>query len=277
MIGSRPLSSPSLADDPAEFARLVSRLWGGGATTRLGRGQVIDGRDPEAALKDLGIAADFAYTAAVGNPQMLFVHRKLADGDIYFVHNRSERAGRIDARFRVTGKLPELWHADTGSVEPVSYRIENGQTVVPLDLEASGSAFLVFRKPAPAPALNMAKRERVPAQAVAGSWEVTFQAERARAAIGRVGNARPLDEHSDPGIRYFSGIATYRTSFILPKTSHGRMLLDLGRVGDLAEVWVNGKKVGSPRMAPFRVDVGHAVRPGPNRLEVRVANLWSTG
>ncbi len=57
VIGSRPLSSPSLADDPAEFARLVSRLWGGGATTRLGRGQVIDGRDPEAALKDLGIAA----------------------------------------------------------------------------------------------------------------------------------------------------------------------------------------------------------------------------
>ncbi len=52
------------------------------------------------------------------------------------------------------------------------------------------------------------------------------------------------------------------------------MLLDLGRVGDLAEVWVNGKKIGSPWMAPFRVDVGHAVRPGPNRLEVRVANLW---
>ncbi|MHA4838221.1 glycosyl hydrolase [Sphingopyxis sp. MSC1_008] len=274
VIGSRPLSSPSLADDPAEFARLVSRLWGGGATTRLGRGQVIDGRDPEAALKDLGIAADFAYTAAVGNPQLLFVHRKLADGDIYFVHNRSDRAGRIDARFRVTGKLPELWHADTGSVEPVSYRIENGQTVVPLDLEASGSAFLVFRKPAPAPALNMAKREWVPAQTIAGSWEVTFQAERGAPPSVGLETLVPLDEHSDPGIRYFSGIATYRTSFILPKTSHGRMLLDLGRVGDLAEVWVNGKKVGSPWMAPFRVDVGHAVRPGPNRLEVRVANLW---
>ena len=51
-------------------------------------------------------------------------------------------------------------------------------------------------------------------------------------------------------------------------------MLDLGKVGDLAEVTVNGKPVGSAWRAPYRVDVSRAVRPGRNSLTVKVANLW---
>jgi hypothetical protein len=50
--------------------------------------------------------------------------------------------------------------------------------------------------------------------------------------------------------------------------------LDLGKVGDLAEVWVNGRQVGTVWHAPYRIDIGSAVKPGSNELEVRVANVW---
>jgi len=52
------------------------------------------------------------------------------------------------------------------------------------------------------------------------------------------------------------------------------LLLDLGRVGVLAEVRVNGQLAGTLWHAPFRIDIGPVVKPGDNQLDVRVANLW---
>jgi hypothetical protein len=51
-------------------------------------------------------------------------------------------------------------------------------------------------------------------------------------------------------------------------------VLDLGSVKAIAEVAVNGRPVGIAWRPPFQVDVTEALRPGVNRLEVRVANLW---
>jgi hypothetical protein len=86
---------------------------------------------------------------------------------------------------------------------------------------------------------------------------------------------QPLDKSADPGIRYFSGIATYRSGFDLPQASAAKsVVLDLGSVGDVAEVRINGLSVGTLWHPPYRVDIGSAVRAGRNTIEVRVANLW---
>ena len=50
--------------------------------------------------------------------------------------------------------------------------------------------------------------------------------------------------------------------------------LDLGKVGDLAEVRVNGQLAGTSWFAPYRLDIGRFVKSGSNQLEVKVANLW---
>ncbi len=62
------------------------------------------------------MAPDFDYTKPESDTRLLFVHRKLADGDLYFVDNRNDRDETVDATFRVTGKAPELWHAETGKI-----------------------------------------------------------------------------------------------------------------------------------------------------------------
>ena len=69
----------------------------------------------------------------------MFVHRKLADGDVYFVDNRNDRAEDVNAIFRVDGKAPELWDAASGETQPASYSIANGRTTVPLHLEPYGT------------------------------------------------------------------------------------------------------------------------------------------
>lgn len=80
-----------------------------------------------------------------------------------------------------------------------------------------------------------------------------------------------------PGMRHFSGTATYRKEITAPKDLFAkglRQFLDLGRVEVIAQVRVNGKDLGTLWRAPFSIEVTGALRPGPNVLEVRVTNLW---
>jgi beta-galactosidase/beta-glucuronidase len=83
-------------------------------------------------------------------------------------------------------------------------------------------------------------------------------------------------EHSNPGVKYFSGQATYRTKFVLDPKRMGksRWTLDLGRVEVMAQVKLNGEDLGILWKTPFQVEITDAVKSGENILEVTVANLW---
>ncbi|MCB2080476.1 MAG: glycoside hydrolase [Novosphingobium sp.] len=276
VIGEKPSGNPSLAGDPAEWKALVGTLWGGDRETRHGKGRVIASRNVEAALQEIGLAPDFHYTGGQSDTEILFLHRKLSDGDSYFLSNRRDRAETVEARFRVTGKAPEVWRAETGLSRPVSYRIENGETVVPLTLEADGSIHVVFRRPAQADKLTVPSSDPVPHSTLEGAWQVAFQTGRGAPSSATLPRLAPLNENGEPGIKYFSGVATYSKAFTAPKDwKPGQPLwLDLGEVGDLAEVWVNGNIAGTAWHAPYRVDIGKQAKRGKNRIEVKVANLW---
>jgi hypothetical protein len=274
LVGTAPVDSPALGDDKAEYGRLVQRLWSGAPETRVGSGRVIAGTDAEAALGATGLAPDF--DAGGADSDILFVHRKIDGGDAYFVNNRRNQGEQVEARFRVAGMAPEIWHADTGLSEPVSYRIEGATTVVPLDLAAEDSFFVVFRKPATASAATVTKPSYATLANLDGAWDVTFQPGRGAPAGLRLNALAPLNSQADPGVRYFSGTASYSRDFSLPRGVRpgAPLLLDLGKIGDVAEVRVNGRLVGTVWHAPYRLDIGAATRSGANRLVVWVANLW---
>jgi len=114
-------------------------------------------------------------------------------------------------------------------------------------------------------------------QAIAGPWEVRF------APGGGAPDHIALDRliswsaHSDAGVKYFSGTATYRTKFTVPDaglSSNRRFSLDLGRVEVIAEVKLNGKELGTLWKPPYCLEINDAVRAGENTLEVKVTNLW---
>jgi hypothetical protein len=81
----------------------------------------------------------------------------------------------------------------------------------------------------------------------------------------------------DKGIRHFSGTATYTTTLTAPANWFGtakHLWLDLGKVKNIAQISVNGKNLGIVWKAPFRADITSALKPGINRLQVKVTNLW---
>jgi hypothetical protein len=280
VIGMKPEVDPGLASDTAEWNALVTKLWSGNSDTRLGKGRVLATNDVEASLRAIGVTADFRVTGARDGADIPFVHRKLGaedgGGDGYFLVNRRDRAETFEAHFRVTGKAPELWHAETGMSEAVSYRSEAGETIVPLTLAPEESVHVVFRKAARADAMAIKKLVPAPLAQLDGAWTVSFQKDRGAPTSATLPALASLDESADPGIKYFSGIATYTKDFAAPRgwKPGNPLWIDLGEVRELAEVKVNGVNVGSAWHAPFRIDIGSAVKSGRNRLEVSVADLW---
>ena len=99
----------------------------------------------------LGVKPDCAALNSKAQPD--FIHRAVHAADIYFVSNQKSIPETVDCAFRVTGRLPELWDAERGWIQPAPmWRVEDGRTIVTLDLEQAGSVFVVFRQPAAAPA-----------------------------------------------------------------------------------------------------------------------------
>ncbi|MDG2003609.1 MAG: glycosyl hydrolase [Novosphingobium sp.] len=276
VIGTAPVATPSLSDDADEFAALVAKLWPGTDMARVGMGRVVALDDVEAGLRAIGVAPDFRFTGGEEGAEIPFVHRKLDDGEHYFLVNRKNRPERIEAHFRVTGKAPRLWHAETGQSEPVSYRIENGETIVPLDLAAEASVHVLFRQSTQAKTHSVAEADPVALARLDGAWDVGFQEGRGAPASVVMDGLAPLDEHGKPGVKYFSGIATYAKVFASPRgwKPGEKLLLDLGEVREIAEVLVNGQPAGYAWHAPYTLDIGAVTKTGTNRIEVRVANLW---
>ena len=274
VVGPAPSATPALADDAAAFSALVKRLWSGAPVTRVGKGRVIDGRDVEAALAQLGQAPDLD-TAPAGDARVLFVHRRLDDGDLYFVTNRADKPLHTTAHFNVRGKAAEFWHADSGRAEPASYRADKDGTAVPLALGPNASTFVVFRKPARSAAVTVKMPAWSRLATLDGGWSLRFDGLGAPAPIAN-GSLGSLTSSSDPQVKYFSGTTVYQHAFTLPAGARPGLpaKLDLGQVGDVAEVRVNGKPAGIAWKAPYEFEVGSLLQAGKNTLEVRVANLW---
>lgn len=109
---------------------------------------------------------------------------------------------------------------------------------------------------------------------IAGEWTVGFPKGRGATASVTIDKLADWTESADPGVRYFSGTATYRKSFEIagsPET----LVLDLGRVGEVATVKVNGKEAGILWKQPYSVDIAPFLKDGTNWLEISVTNLWN--
>jgi hypothetical protein len=278
VAGGKPTDDPSLADDKAEFGRLAVELFGDGTGVhRVGKGAVYAGLGLAEVFKALNVKPVFDYTKPEKDTRLLFVHRRLADGDLYFVDNRNDRDETLDATFRVSGRAPELWHAETGAVEPASYRIVDGRTIVPLHLEPWGAVFVVFRKATSETSRTLPEVKETRLASVTGPWTVAFQPGRGAPPSVTMDTLSSWSDNPDPGVRYFSGAGTYTKDIDAPADwfgKGGRLWIDLGDVKNLAEVAVNGKPLGIVWHAPYRVDATSELKAGANKVSVKVTNAW---
>jgi hypothetical protein len=157
VIGPRPTASPGLTNYPAcdaEVDRLAGELWGktdGKSVTEnhAGKGRIFWGIKPEEVLAKLNVPPDVRIESDKNPSPIVWIHRRVGAADIYFVSNQSDAAVSINAEFRIDGRMPELWHAETDTLEQAPlWTAGKGATEVPLALDPSGSVFVVFRAPA---------------------------------------------------------------------------------------------------------------------------------
>jgi len=113
------------------------------------------------------------------------------------------------------------------------------------------------------------------AESLDKSWDVAFEPGRGAPATLHLDRLMDLSTYPDEDVRHFSGTATYRRTFESKVPKQGsKIFLDLGAVGDLAEVIVNGRNLGVLWKQPFRVEITDALKDGENKLEVRVTDRW---
>jgi len=278
VAGPKPSDDPSLADDQPEFRKLNDELFGDGTGIhKVGKGSVYAGTNLSEVFSALQLSPDFDYTKPQADTRILFVHRKLADGDIYFLDNRSDNAAAVDATFRVVGRAPELWYAESGNVKPVSYKTAEGRTTVPLHFEPWGTVFVVFRNTAKKASMTLPEISETKLETVDGPWNLNFQADRGAPPSITLNALSSWSDNTNAGVKYFSGSGTYTKTIQAANDwfKKGTTLwIDLGDVKNLAEVTINGKSLGIVWHAPYRLDVTSALKSGNNEISIRVTNAW---
>lgn len=161
VLGPKPVYSPTLEGFPAseaEMLRIAGELWDR-ARTGAGKGRVIPGGTIAEALRDMEARPDFEYTGARPDASLSWQHRRLTDGDLFFIASRQRRVEEIVASFRgMAGRQPEIWLPESGDRWTAAVHDRDGdRSVLPLRLEPAESLFVLFRRPverAPAPVLT---------------------------------------------------------------------------------------------------------------------------
>ena len=113
---------------------------------------------------------------------------------------------------------------------------------------------------------------------IEGSWDVAFPPNLGAPEKIQLAKLESWTANTDEGVKYFSGTATYTKTIQAPQgwfQAGAKLSLDLGAVNDIAEIAVNGKPLATLWKPPYQVNLADAMKPGENRLEIKVTNQWT--
>lgn len=284
ILGPAPQSSPSLANYPQadqEVKRMAQALWKAATPTgfgKVGKGYVFgDQNTLENVLTTLSVTPDFHIAA--DSASVLFTHRALPDGNIYFLSNQQPRKVKFQATFRQNQGRPQLWDPLTGEVRSLPEHSRTAQlTTLPLELEAYGSTFIVFSRTNEVESKSKKQPENFPAGkrllTLEQPWQVRFKGINAPAQAITFEHLTDWKDSKDSAIKYFSGTASYSTTFSMDSLPQQAQYIDLGHVMVMAKVYVNDKYAGGVWTKPYRLNITDFLQKGENTLRVEVVNNW---
>jgi hypothetical protein len=297
IIGIPPVKSPSLVNYPdcdTQVKKLAEKLWGTLQSPheinerKFGTGTIYCGgklhnssadelypsyKNTIELLAKSGVPKDFTSE----NNSIRFGHRKTVDRDIYFVSNRTSDFQKVNCTFRAAGQV-EIWIGTTGETRKIiNYTTKNGLTTIPLEFFPYESYFVTFTGSEVMPALNR-EAGNFPVftgvKTIEGAWDVSFNTKFGGPENIKFDELMDWTAHEMRGIKYYSGIATYKKAIHVEKLENKEYYINLGVVNDIARVRLNGKDVGVVWCAPWRIDITEALKDGENQLEIEVANRW---
>ncbi len=205
-----------------------------------------------------------------------YTHRSANNGEIYFIANQKNEDVTFTAKFRDTANgTPYIYNAVDNTISAWS-----SETI---SLPANGSCFVLFPKNNVAEILSglpeqpaekaetTAKQERE-AIALTNPYTLTLKEAGATMTLDALKSWTEIEEGN---LRYFSGHGKYSTTVKLKKKPSGNEKLQLGKVMNIAHVWVNGIDCGIVWTAPYEANIGKALKKGVNTIEIEVVNTWA--
>ena len=257
LIGKEPDEMGGRGGDKQEFDTLVRDIWHSGRSN-VWAGSVTEG------LRASRLTPDFVSSV----PGVRYFHRSDGRRNIYWVRNFSGKA--VDTELTLRDGKGEWSVLDPETGKSLNKAL-NGH-ILHMD---PGQALFVIADPDAAPAQKEAKFNKSGEIRLKGPWTVSFEGLGAPSGKKVLAGLTSLTESSDPSVKYFSGTATYTNSFTLGKKKLPQALsIDLGEVGQMADVFINGEHAAFLWKAPYKVEWSGRLKAGVNTIEVRVVNLW---
>ena len=275
IVGPKPIGAQGLAATDEQVLAIADEMWGAASGTQprnYGKGRIH--AQLADALRSENIIPD---VTALNAASLHWAHRLTPEADIYFVSNQSGAAFAENVAFRITGRNVEIWDAVTGSRMPAAYESGKQTTSVPIALAPHASQFVVFRGKAQERTRVLAPEHDSVLAELNGEWNLSFVDGMGAPRQTRYRTLGSWTDDADPAVRYYSGRVVYEQTLDVPEqwlSRSGRIELDLGAVGEMARVRVNGTDLGVVWSHPFKLDVTDALRPGRNRFEIIVTNFW---
>ncbi len=185
---------------------------------------------------------------------------EVAGGHLCYLVNAGEDALATRATLAPAGRL-EVWDPLTGEMRPQPAERRGDAVTFELRLERR-QGLVLWLDPAGRPDAAPTPAAHVVAEVAVTDWQ-----------WHRDGAWRPVqlgDWCAVAELETFAGTITYRAEVVWP--AGGRAVLELGEVGELAAVRVDGQPAGSRLWPPYRFDLGP--RPAGARavIEVEVTN-----
>jgi hypothetical protein len=237
----------------------------------IGKGAFYVSENIEELLGSVGVRRE---TLVENNVQ--FVRRKNNEGEIYFINNRSNKV--IDDWILLKDKANSValfepmfgksglaaWRPSATGVE-VYLQLQPHESVIvqTFNTKKTGSAYSYLKT-------SGDKME------ITGNWEIEFLdggpiLPKKRATAELISWTGMEGEE----VKNFSGTARYSITFQKPTTAATGWILDLGKVHETAEVFLNGKKIATLIGPSFQVTISGAELKQSNKLEIVVANLMA--
>jgi len=235
----------------------------------VGRGRVLVG--PYASV----IAQVGAVREPIADAGLGVLHRRTADGEIYFIANLTGKAFDGWTGLGRPARGAVLLEARSAKTGVAALRASAGKAEVYLQLQPGDSIFVkTFRDREAQGARWVYAEEAGPAVPIDGAWRVTFTS--GGPVLPPAFTESTLKSWTDQGgeAERFAGTARYETEFTLPAgAAADDWMLDLGDLRETAKVWLNGTEVDQIWSIPFRTRVGAALQAGRNTLVLEVTNL----
>jgi hypothetical protein len=243
----------------------------------------VRGKRPEFWRPDTGhIECPAVYDEADGVVRLPISFEPLGSVFVVFRKEAAQISQRIAAvTFNGKEVLGTAWKPDSPAIEiPQPVNLPEVKLTVDADhkisIEAQQPGNYILQR-ADGSTSPFAVDRLPPPMELAGPWEVRFAPGGGAPEKVVFDKLISWSAHADPGVKYFSGTATYEKIFSIAPEMAGnnrRLSLSLGEVRIMAEVILNGKNLGIFWKSPFRLDITDAIVPGENKLEVKVVNLW---